>query len=101
MLGRKLTFKVVATKIKTQQEVEEEEKLRDLGLPVDDEITQELMRYSFVPHDIVEYRETYVMYKGNYEKGVICTYSSQHETMDTPILLCTVEEFEEEVNKLN
>lgn len=97
---KKLEFTVISYLNQSDQEKEQEEKLRDLGLPVEEADKEErLTAYVCMPDKIVEYRETLVKYKGELHPAAAILFMTEGKVFETPILLTTITELEEKITE--
>lgn len=99
---KKLEFKIVVFKIPSEKEESDKEMYENLGISIPDEILkEELMRYSFFPDKIIEYRESKVSYRGEDTKCIACSYVAGEDIFETPPLLVSYEEFEKQLEEYN
>ena len=99
---KKLEFKIVVFKIPSEQDEVDKEMFENLGIksPKED-LKEELMRYSFFPDKIIEYRESKVSYGGEDTKCIVCSYVGGEDIFETPPLLVSYEEFETQLEEYN
>ena len=79
----------------------EREKYLEMGMDIPEDKSQEekIVKYAFDCSKIVEVRQTFVRYKGEFLPAVVATYSK--DLLYTPPLLTTFEEFKNKVNEHN
>ena len=96
----KLEYNVIVSFRNSQKQEEENERLRDLGLPIDDtpQRPERMVKYSFCPEDIVEYRQTFITFRDQEMDGVVCMFTNQY-VHETPILLVHYDQFEKDLEK--
>src|SRR5690606_9420204 len=92
-----LEFEVVVYLKDDPQDLEQLEKLQDLGLNIpqdeDEDLNDRIVSYSFSPDQIIEVRQSFVKYKGNWENAVVCGFTKGKYNFETPPLLVDYEEF--------
>lgn len=99
---KKLEYKIVIVYLPSEKEEEENERLRDLGLPIKESSNkrdERFVKYSFRPSRIVGYRETFVNYKEGELSGVIACYETDGFSYETPVLLVSYEQFEKDIEE--
>lgn len=99
---KKLEFEVVIYQIPSIEESDEIERLKDLGIYSSDneeEKKEKLVRYSFKPEAIIEYRESIVKYRNKDHEGVVCLYNAGRYNYETPVLLISYDEFERKIEQ--
>lgn len=78
--------------------------LNDLELNYQDteDITVDrIVSYSFEPDDIIEIRETFVKYNGEWREAVMCSFLRGNYNYQTPPLLTTYEELKTQLDEYN
>ena len=76
------------------------QKLLDMGIEPSEETTdQKFVKYSFDPTNIVEVRQTYVEYKGEWLDAVVVTFTENN--YETPPLLVHYDKFKTMINEHN
>lgn len=98
-MEEQLEFEVVIY-LKDSSKDLEVEKYLDMGIDyVPEEQEERIVKYSFNPTKILEVRQTFVKYRGDWRDSVIVTYGD--DNFETPPLLATFEEFKRKVNEHN
>lgn len=74
------------------KDIEEVERLRDLGIfqpniSESEEVEEKIVKYSFWIGKLLEVRESLVHYKGDWLEGVVITTMEQGKVMTTPVIL--------------
>ncbi len=82
---------------KVQKEME---KYMEMGVhPPEQEQQEKIVKYAFDCSNIIEVRQTFVMYKGGWKDAIVATISEP--LYETPPLLTTYKAFKEKVNEHN
>lgn len=98
-MEEQLEFEVVIY-LKDSSKDLEIEKYLDMGIDIpEEELEERIVKYSFNPTKILEVRQTFVKYRGDWRDAVIVTYGDRD--FETPPLLTTFEEFKRKVNEHN
>lgn len=97
-MSKYLEYDVVIYLEKSQEEKQELEKLKEMGIPVskeDQEKEEKTAKYSFDPSTIVEMRQTYVKFMGEFRDAVVVSFTKH--IYETPPLLVTYEQFKKDL----
>lgn len=79
---------------------EQTRKWEDMGImPSEEEQEHRFVKYSFDASTIVEIRQTFVKYKGEWLDAVVCTYTENN--FETPPLLVEYNRFKEMLDEYN
>lgn len=75
------------------------QKWEDMGMQPREEFKDErVTMFSFIAQEVIEYRQTYVKYKGEWRDCVVCVYKHDDTVFDTPALLVSYEQFKKDLN---
>lgn len=73
--------------------------LEELGLAPEEGVEERIVKYSFDPKRVTEYRQSFVRYKEQWVDAVVCTLKPlMHET---PLLLTSYEDFKTTLDGYN
>src|SRR5699024_3611967 len=91
-MEEQLEFEVVIY-LKDSSKDLEIEKYLDMGIDYvpEEEQEEKIVKYSFNPTKILEVRQTFVKYRGDWRDSVVVTYGD--DNFETPPLLTTFEKF--------
>ena len=91
---KKLELKLIISKYPTDAEIKQKEYLEGIGVPVEEEpYKEELVNYTFKYDSIIEYRETFVTFRGEELPGVVCMYLHKDKAFGTPVMQISYQEF--------
>lgn len=95
-----LEFNVVAY-LKNKKHNQELEKLKEMGVPVPEEEEKEekLVKYSFNPKTIIEYRQSFVEYMGEWRDATVVSFTDH--VYETPPLLIHYDMFKQKLKEWN
>jgi len=84
----------------------EKQKYEELGIDIPEEdtsnIDERIVKYCFDPTHIVEAKQTFIRYKGEWVDAVIAMYLMNGKLPnETPFLLTTYKEFKERIDEHN
>ena len=95
IMNRMLEFEVLVI-----LQDDQTQKWEDMGItPSEDNMEQRFVKYSFDPSTVVEMRQTFVEYKGEWLDAVVCTYTENN--FETPPLLVHYNEFKRMLDEYN
>lgn len=100
-MERLLEYTVV-TYLRDDKAKEEQDKYREMGIPMDSEEVEKeerLLKYCFDPSEVIEVRQTFVTYQGRWEDAVVVSITNK--LYETPPLLVSYDEFKKDLKEWN